>query len=551
MNIFKYILSCLLIIGFASVLSVSPISAQEKSKSEQESKQDEQKKDSKDKSKSEGAEESSDEDESGEKDQPKDQEKDQEKEEKQSEDMDPDQEDGSDDSDDNKSDEEDSDDDESDQDEEEEEAEPESVEETVTEKISRLTRGGAQGYSKKSETFVQVFNPVVSSVNDSTLQIMSGRRQIGLGTVVDANGYILTKASELRGELGCKLGNGKIVKAVVHGVDSETDLALLKIEAENLSEAPWSDSTAPAIGQWLASPMADKGAPVIGVVSVNSRPIPPSEVFVGIRMVNLENGEPGVLLVDIVRRTPAAYAGLKEDDIILKIDKQEVTDRIKFKEILENYDVNDRIALSVKRDDKVKTIKLTLAAKDQVSPDNQRSNTQNNMGSTLSKRRKKFPIAFQHDSGLNSNTCGGPIVDLSGKIVGINIARSGRVSSLALPVEIVRPIISMLKTGEYAPAIVNRDAIQAIDQELEELVSKLGSLPSKKSVLDNRYQREKGRVEELERSIKEMQARLKSIKAAAIEKKKELDVVRRELFNIEKTRKRLESDRRQLATGSR
>ena len=88
--------------------------------------------------------------------------------------------------------------------------------------------------------------------------------------------------------------------------------------------------------------------------------------------------------------------------------------------------------VGILRGEKKMNIRLTLAERDKVAPDNQRSNLQNSMGSILSRRRKDFPEAFQHDSMLSSKTCGGPIVDLSGKIVGINIARAGRVSSLAI-----------------------------------------------------------------------------------------------------------------------
>ena len=52
-------------------------------------------------------------------------------------------------------------------------------------------------FSKQSKEFVGVFEPVVDSVNASTLIIVSGKRQIALGTVVDVGGMILTKALSL------------------------------------------------------------------------------------------------------------------------------------------------------------------------------------------------------------------------------------------------------------------------------------------------------------------------------------------------------------------
>ena len=70
---------------------------------------------------------------------------------------------------------------------------------------------------------------------------------------------------------------------------------------------------------------------------------------------------------------------------------------------------------------------------------------QNSMGGRLSKRRSGFPQALQHDSILRPNQCGSPLVGLDGKVVGINIARSSRVSSLALPVSTVQAVVKQLK----------------------------------------------------------------------------------------------------------
>ena len=45
---------------------------------------------------------------------------------------------------------------------------------------------------------------------------------------------------------------------------------------------------------------------------------------------------------------------------------------------------------------------------------------------------------------LKPKDCGGPLVDLSGKVVGVNIARAGRVETLALPADTVEAIVKRL-----------------------------------------------------------------------------------------------------------
>ena len=51
----------------------------------------------------------------------------------------------------------------------------------------------------------------------------------------------------------------------------------------------------------------------------------------------------------------------------------------------------------------------------------------------VSERRSGFEDVFQHDAALMPNQCGGPLCDLSGRIIAINIARRARESTLAIP----------------------------------------------------------------------------------------------------------------------
>ncbi len=406
-------------------------------------------------------------------------------------------------------------------------------------------------FSKQSDDFVRLFEPVVASVNESTLTIMAGKQPIALGTVVDSNGLVLTKASELRGSIGCKLNDGTIVEAKVIGIDPQTDLALLKVDAENLNVAQWSEEPSPLTGRWLATPKGSRDdKATIGVVSVDARKIAPSRPFIGILMGNVPN-DGGVRITQVIPRSPADLADLWVNDVIVSIDSTQVKDNRSIVETLGQYDVNDRITLGILRGETEMKIRLTLAERDKVSPDNQRSNMQNSMGSILSRRRKDFPEAFEHDSMLSSKTCGGPIVDLSGKIVGINIARAGRVSSLAIPAYRVREIVEKLKTGKLAPEVVNKEEIEKINLELEEMNAKYGDLPEKKSVLERNYNVEKARMDELNQTIKDLETRMKVIEEKSKNYKSELDSVRKQILSIEKNRQRLEADREQLRTGSR
>ena len=406
-------------------------------------------------------------------------------------------------------------------------------------------------FSKQSDNFVSMFDSILGSVDASTVQVVSGTRQVALGTVVDADGFVLTKASELRGKLGVEMPDGKVLAAKVIGIDKPTDLALLKIEATGLPVGKWSNDPAPQTGRWLATPKAGReGKATIGVVSVDAREIPPSKPFIGIMMEDVEDNK-GVRIKTVIPSSPADFADVWVNDVIFKIDDLEIKDILGVRDAIGQYDVNDRVTLSILRGGKEIELRLSLGEQDKLSPNSKRSNMQNSMGSVLSRRRKEFPMAFQHDSMLTSKTCGGPIIDLSGSIVGINIARAGRVSSLALPVNEIRDVIEDLKTGDKAPEKVNEAEIASISRELTEMDEKYSHLPNKKSVLEQKYNQERARVEELNKSISDLKKRLKVIEEKKSVYGTDLKELKSQILTIEKNRQRLEADLEKLRIGSR
>jgi S1-C subfamily serine protease len=62
-----------------------------------------------------------------------------------------------------------------------------------------------------------------------------------------------------------------------------------------------------------------------------------------------------------------------------------------------------------------------------------------------------FDRVIQHDTVLDPDECGGPVLDIAGRVVGLNIARAGRVVSYALPASLVIPqMVSMLEEARAA-----------------------------------------------------------------------------------------------------
>ena len=131
-----------------------------------------------------------------------------------------------------------------------------------------------------------------------------------LGAIVDANGYILTKYSELQGDLLCQLNDGRRLDAHIVGVNHQHDLAMLKVDATDLPIVEWADSP-PRVGGWVVTVGFDRLPAAIGVVSVEPRQAAAPSGVLGV-VVNLN--QETAKISEIRAGSGAAEAGLKVGD---------------------------------------------------------------------------------------------------------------------------------------------------------------------------------------------------------------------------------------------
>lgn len=305
------------------------------------------------------------------------------------------------------------------------------------------------------------FKSVVAKANESTVRIRCDDKDSALGTIVFADGYILTKASELRGAISVRLNDGTEYDATIVGRHKDTDLALLHVDVKNLKPVTFSDSAKEPVGNWLvaASPNTD---PVgVGIVSTMTRKLtgPDTEVlnhnkgYLGIMLDKPDPEEGGKVIgakvIEVTKNGAAKKAGLKENDVIIAIEGVKVAGRVALQEALDNSRPGESVTITLLRDGEEKKVKVTLGG--ELTPKG-RGDIQNSMGSELSGRRTGFPAVLQTDMVLEPKNCGGPIVDLNGNVLGISIARAGRVETWILPSENIRPLLADLKSWKYPPA---------------------------------------------------------------------------------------------------
>ncbi|MCE9548727.1 MAG: S1C family serine protease [Planctomycetia bacterium] len=306
------------------------------------------------------------------------------------------------------------------------------------------------------------FRDTVAATRKSTVRVLADGKQVALGAVVRADGLVVTKKSELRGKLQCELSDGRRVDAETAATDDLNDLALLRLPAKDLTPVVWiSDSKLPesqvAVGSWLATCGVGTDPVAVGVVSVTARAISPPRGVLG---VLLADDGAGARVDEVLPGSAAAEAGLQSGDVIVELNGQKVAHREEMVSRLSKMQAGDKVRLKIARDSERLDRAATLGTMDMGGLRTDRFQMMNLMGGPLSQRRAGFTAAIQHDTVLLPQDCGGPVVDIDGHVVGLNIARAGRVDSYALPAAVVKKLVDKQPAAKSSQAVSHKAGVQ-------------------------------------------------------------------------------------------
>lgn len=275
------------------------------------------------------------------------------------------------------------------------------------------------------------------------------RRGLGSGVIVSEEGYVLTNNHVIADtdEIKVRMYDGNEVSASLVGTDPDTDIAVLKINVENLPTVKLGDSDAAKVGSFvlaIGSPLSEDLAHTVsfGIVSARGRSLNTLTAYgdyiqtdaainpgnsggalidmngelIGInsaiasrsggndgigfaipiklakRIMDdlVEDGEVsrgylgmysagevdqtmaqalglnndrGIIVGQVVKDSPAEQAGLEEDDIILTINGETISDYDAFRTKIASYKPGKNIDLEVNRGGQELTISVTLGTR--------------------------------------------------------------------------------------------------------------------------------------------------------------------------------------------
>ena len=98
----------------------------------------------------------------------------------------------------------------------------------------------------------------------------------GSGVIISKDGYIVTNNHVIEGadKLSVKLTDGRVFEGTVVGTDPATDVALIKIDSDDLPTIPFGSSDDLRLGEWvlaIGSPMDLQSTITAGIVSAKAR----------------------------------------------------------------------------------------------------------------------------------------------------------------------------------------------------------------------------------------------------------------------------------------
>jgi serine protease Do len=300
------------------------------------------------------------------------------------------------------------------------------------------------------------FASIVAKANESTVRVRCDDKDTALGTVVFADGYILTKASELKGRVTVRMSDGTEQDAEIVAVHKPTDLALVKVDTDNLHPVSFGSTKRVLVGNLIAAASTGMGPQSAGIVSVIPRNL---RGYLGVFLARVDPDSGGAKVDDIATDGAADGAGIKKGDVICELNGKTITGEQALRKLLETYKPGDEVRIKLQREGKEIEKKLMLGGPGTPPTSGpNRGDIQNTLGNhKLSVRRTGFPTILQTDMILKPEQCGGPVVDLDGKVLGVSIARAGRVETWVLPSETITPLLADMKSGKYPPISVKKD----------------------------------------------------------------------------------------------
>jgi serine protease Do len=301
------------------------------------------------------------------------------------------------------------------------------------------------------------YRSIVEPTRASVVVVLNAGVAVGLGTVVGVEGWVITKASELPGQPKCRLPDGKVVSARVAGVDPAFDLALLSVPATDLKPVRWSLDFNPPVGTLLAAVGTEEQPLGVGVVSVARRDLDATVRLTDVLPLRIPAGRPQIygrprpisgysLRAAFGQPRATVYrignvfglacsAGVRPYDLLYRLNDRPIVTDEDMLAAVNHRQAGDIVPVRLERAGKMTNLLLPLAPETRLDTNH---------------RADEFPTVIECAVPFYSYECGGPMVNLSGRAIGVAIATPGPHGGMVIPGDCVLKLLPELQSGRLA-----------------------------------------------------------------------------------------------------
>ena len=310
-------------------------------------------------------------------------------------------------------------------------------------------------FGRDSPEIQQAVAGVVAKIKPSIVRLVAVAQVEGqnvdqaevLGTIVSDSGLVVAKKSDLSLPMKALVGKDWVQVELVSS-DQKIDLALLRlipkadmefIAIQKVTDLIDNDPVAQLIFSVVKTSEDAELAARLGTIMVApqtfEQTVARQEVDLGLVLDDAKSfRSKSVGISRVYPKSIAAQAGLRNGDRLVSIDGRDVIDEAGLRRILATVVGGQKIRFSILRQGELLSFRMGLPSQLPLVWDRWG-------GGPFSGRRFGFGKVIAHDSVIDPSDCGGPVVDLAGNFVGINISRAMRTTTYAVPAKDVQRLV--------------------------------------------------------------------------------------------------------------
>lgn len=262
-----------------------------------------------------------------------------------------------------------------------------------------------------------------------------------LATLLDAD-HVVTKLSELTPNLpiNCHFYEGDPCAAEIVASEVALDLAILKLKNPRSAVTSLASQPQVAAAEYsVVFAASDQNERIkVGLLTRCRH----NEVGLSGKLgavLEIDKSSRAVRVNDVSPNSTASLAGLSKNCLINSINNNPVMTLDDVGQLLREQQPGDWLQFKFLNGE---TSLITFARLQHDPAERfERMEFLDGRSGIVSERRSGFDGVMQHDIELSPADCGSPLVDSLGRVVGINIARRARESTLAIPLEVVLKLL--------------------------------------------------------------------------------------------------------------